>query len=382
MTNIKSNSPLMTQLGRVFLVLLLSAAGAAGLQADTLQNFYVTRHSVADQSVQARNRAVAEGFGQLLVRLSGRVDAQSVPAVAAAKRRASAYLQEFRYVQVDNPAPGQGAGVAATTEIELHFSEVAMLQLLRSAGLPFWPPDRPQVLVWLVVDDYQTGMHWLTSQEEPELAERLAAQSRQFGVPLITPLLDLQDQLQLSPEQLWSLDTSAVKSASARYDASGILVGRYAKTSQGEWRASWTFFHKDQEQVYDSRSDTILAGLQQAVLDTVTTLASRYAIVPSVTGPEGIVVQVDDVDGFADYQHVLQYLEQLPMVRSLSLSQVVERRLTLTLYTEGSLELLQERFGRDGRLQYSQRLDGSLPDWQRQAEGTPDNPLLLRWLGV
>ncbi len=383
----------LRRIGRsVHLLVFVAVVQAGATYADDNKDFYKTVHSVTDQSVAQRNKAIKEGFDRLLVRLSGQVNAPSNPRVLAAKRHASTYVQEFRYFQAipneseaatngesNGSATNLNAAATPGTQLELHFSERAVLQLLRSASLPFWPPDRLRLLLWLVADDYQTGLHWLTPQEEPGLVSALERQSRQFGVPMTLPLLDLQDLVVISPEQAWALDSDALDTASARYGVQGILIGRFAKTSQGRWRSSWTFKLNGAERVHDEQTETVLSGLDSALRDTMSALAARYAIVPSADGPQGVVVKVQGIGAFAAYEGALRYFEQLPMVRSLAVSTVIGPELTLTLFTEGSLDLLKERLLRDGKLEYVDVIDNGSSQWPREAIGTVSNPILLRW---
>ncbi len=357
-------------------VLLVSSV----VHAEPRRDLYVTEHEVPDQSAPMRNRAIKEGFDALLVRLSGFPEAPAAAGVAAARQRASSYVQEFRYRQKASEGSSDGDITApATTVLELHFSESAMLTLLRQAGLPFWPADRPQVLVWLVANDYGEGLHWLAANSDiAGLNKTLEAQGDRFGVVFTAPLLDLQDVVTLSPEQAWGLDANALSDASERYGADVIVLGRYAKTSSGEWMVNWNMWQKDSETVFDSRNSDPNDELADALAQVAVTLAKRYAIVPSVNGPEGLVVDVQNVNGFAPYQQVIRYLEQLPMVSGVQMAGVAASNLSLTLFTEGDLTLLLERLQRDGRLEYIQAIDSALPAWQRQPIGSPANPLRLR----
>ena len=84
-----------------------ASLGWAGQEVD----LYRVEVLVSSQTEAERNRATSEALAELLVRVSGDTQAPSLPTLAAAQRRASQYLHEFRYASTDQQLQVDGQGL-------------------------------------------------------------------------------------------------------------------------------------------------------------------------------------------------------------------------------------------------------------------------------
>lgn len=335
-------------------------------------DFYRASAPVADQTAKERSRAAAQGLREVLVRISGSRDVVHASGVGQALSRASSYMDQFQYSRKRDEWGG------AQEYLEMTFAPSVIEKLLRQAGVPFWPVNRPAALVWVVVDDPESGKQLVNDREDPVIqAVVQAAESR--GVPLTFPLLDLDDQLALSAEDVWAMDEDAVLNASERYDADTVLVGRYTQTSTGQWWSTWQFFHRGQGQMYDARVDTAEEVGRVAIDPLADHLAGLYAVVSGGEGRSEVLMQVDGVSDFAGYRGVLSYLNGLAVLGGAELLMVNDELLTVRAGLDGTLEQFRNVLSLDGKLQTSVDQVSSSAPWISVAEGTPANPLRLRW---
>src|SRR5690606_32339817 len=150
---------------------------------------------------------------------------------------------------------------------------------LSAAGVPLWGANRPAVLVWLAVD--QDGRRELIGPEGASgllapLEQRAAAR----GLPLVMPLLDLEDTGIVSSDSVWNLDQATVARASKRYAHDAVLLGRVLRSASGQWHGQWQLQMQMQDlQWSDQVAGNSAAEAVQGVIDAVAQrLAERYSV--------------------------------------------------------------------------------------------------------
>lgn len=361
------------------LLLFISVAPAWSANGNNSDNPFEVAIPVASQSSSERAKAAGLGLRKVILRISGSQAAVESDALSEVYSNAQHYIDQFRY-EPYSPPPNAKTLADATELLVMTFPQREIEQLLRKAGLPYWPTNRPKLLVWLVENTSNDGKV-LVNDRDMELMAGLFKGARERGLQIQLPLLDLEDRLALPAKQLWQLDDDAILAASERYDADTILVGRYSQTSRGTWLSTWQFFHRGVSREYDYRSDTGLE-LGSEVIDPVADyLAGRYAIsLQENTSPE-LVVQLAGITSFGDYHQALNYLSNLAMVSSVQLRAVRGDTLLLYVNSDGGQDSLRNFLTLDRKLQPATQpaLEVDTPPWLQMEEGTPERPLQYVW---
>ncbi len=334
----------------------------AKVTAEEVSGLYNGQISVADQTEKSRKSGVRDALAQVLVKLTGNSKIMQVPGIQEAVSNTDNYVAGVGYKSL--PAePGE----PPKTELQVSFSRQAVDHLIRWAQLPILPSERPKLLIWIVRDDPVSGRQFVSNQNLPEFTQQFESFMQQRGMPYRLPDFDLEDQLALSVNQAWGLQKQAIELASQRYAADGWALLRFFTTATGEARGAWMYQVADQRGFNDVRaaSSELLASL--AVNDLVDSLSAQFTYIPQTDASE-LVVQINQVDSYADYQAVLSQLQKLELVQSLNVSAVKSGSLFLTLNIEGGVDLLESALVRSGRLknQTSQaaRFSGNLEfDW-------------------
>lgn len=348
---------------------------------ETVSNLYQQRELVVSQSLDERRQAAAKALATVVVRVTGQPQALRVAEVQSAMAAPDRYVEAFRYESGNATIERDGEWLPATTLV-LNFSPVSVEKLLRDAGLPLWPANRPAVLLWLVTDSLDSGRQMVALQDNP-LAETVQSAAVQRGLPLVLPQLDVEDQAALTPEDLWKLEQAVIEEASARYGAGAILVGRYSQTSSGRWVSTWLLLHKQERQMFDADGASDAEVVQYAVNTTSDYLAGIYAINTRGGTVDAVVMDIEQVDAFEDYAKALAYLQALAIVRELNVVAIEGSRVRVLLRTEGELSQLQNTLELDHRLSQLPAATGDavgLPAELAPA-GSEQNPLRVRWNG-
>ena len=360
-----------------FLLLTVSASSA---MAEQTIDLYRTQILVKSQSEEDRNAAISNSLANIVVRISGRRDSLKQPLIKRALQRSGPYLSSFSYGKSDRIL-AQGEVEIVATELTLKFSSSAVDALLRRAQLPFWPASRPSILLWLVQDDRIDGRLYSTDGDYLQVIKHAAALR---GLPLKQPLLDLEDQMRVSVDDLWSFNSDSIQAASKRYGADIVVVGRFSEISRGgqsRWFANWQVLRADGDSLLETEGKTAAAALHEGIERVAEDLSTRYAIVMADSRDSALTLKLSGVSDFAAYAEAIDYLEALPMVISARPTYVSGEQLWLSLATEGDLELFLNALQQGQKLlpPATTSLSSDRNNTRYTPAGSVDNPLQYIW---
>jgi hypothetical protein len=253
------------------------------------------------------------GFGDALrsaaVRASGQRNAGSNPVVAAAAADPSRFVRQY--------------STSADHMLKVGFDAEAMDGLLQRAQLPFWPVERPVTVVLLVIPSVAGGQRAvLASDRVPERAEvERAALAR--GVPITWP------QSIVGAQQVRAILAAGQGTAvPGEWGGAALLAG--AGTSGS---IAWVF----SEGGRSARGD---GGLQEGIDLAADSLAARYAPASS-RGVATIAIRVGGIEDVRAYARLVDYLESLSLVRSVGVSGLQGKVVSLDITLRGDLEQLR-----------------------------------------
>ena len=330
--------------------------------AEEVSGLYNGQVFVADQTEQSRQSGVRDALAQVLVKLTGNSSIMELPGIEEAVRNTDNYVAGVGYKSF----PGE-PGEAPKTALQVSFSRQAIDHLIRWAKLPVLPSDRPKLLIWIVRDDPQSGRQFIDSQILPEFTGLFDSLMQERGMPYRLPDFDLEDQLALSVNEAWGLQERAIEAASKRYNAEGWVLLRFFTTATGEARGAWMYRIADARGFDDVRAESSEQLVPLAVNGLVDSLSPLFTYIPQ-TDTSQLVLQVNQVDSYRDYQAVISQLQKLELVQSVDLFSVRGETLFLNLDIEGGVDRFESALVRSGRLvnQTSQaaRFSGNLEfDW-------------------
>lgn len=294
-------------------------AGAA--EVPTLYTAEVPFDSEADDP---RADAYQAALQEILLRVSGPELAGNSEAVAELFPNPAAFVVQFR--------PG------GKDTLWVSFDGQAIEQRLRNTGQRVWGAERPLTLVWLAVD-WGQGKREIIAADDPEhggrrsrsidrnrlLRERILDVAARRGLPLVFPLLDTTDLQAVTFADIWGGFDEAVLTASARYDAKSILIGRIRPAShQG---ARWTY--------YFSGAETSMAGPPEAAVDRVADLLAAEFAIGSDMPVEAVVLNVSGIDSIEAYGSVQKILKDVPLIERFAVTGVAGDRVSYRIDVRG-----------------------------------------------
>lgn len=304
---------------------------AGPVRAERVDGLFEIDVPVEAQDDASRREAVRRGLEAVFVKLTGSRRALENPALATSLSDADRYILQFSYKSAEALPTRDDDRPRALLHVS--FQPAAVEDLLRRAGEPILPAARPLTLLWLVIDD-GVERRMLARETEPGIAQWLLYDAAQRGVPLGFPLLDLEDTLSVSTDQVWAIDTAAVTEASRRYGADSVLLGRLVQLSTGEWIGEWRHLLADQSVYRDARAPDI-AGLSAQLVDRLAeAIADRYAIVSNLESAVGVAVTVTGVDSVSAFRQLADLLARLASVRDLRVRRLEGDSVAFELFTD------------------------------------------------
>ena len=347
-------------------LILFFALFCTSVMAEQISGLYNGRVLVADQTEQSRSKGVNQALEQVLIKLTGNSKIMQLPGIQKAVSNTNNFIASVGYTKLPAGSPEDLADQPGFS-LQVSFSTQAIDQLIRWAQLPILPAGRPKLVFWIVRDDAETGRQFVTEQQFPDFTQSFEQIMHDRAVPYQLPALDLEDQLSLSVNEAWSMREETIEVASQRYAADGWVLLRFFTTTSGQVRGSWTYKLGDQRGFDDVRAENTEVFVGLAVNELVDSISSQLTYVPQVDTSK-LVVQINQVDSFTDYQAVVAQLQGLKLVRSSHVSAVEGDRLFVTVDIDGGVDLLISALERSGRLvnQTSEmaRFSGNLEfDW-------------------
>ncbi len=323
---------------RFFTILFLTVSTA---EAAIVDGLYEAEVLVKSQSRSERNQAMSSALAQVFQKVSGRSNTQTLPGIADAISHADQFLQQYLYrglheTQYPIPQADPSSQLAW-----FRFDEQAVNRVLRENNLPVWGHTRPATLVWMGIE--QNGSRYmLGSDSAEELRDILEYEAQRQGMALVLPLLDLQDQRTLSFADLWGNFQDSILSASSRYQADAVLVGRVSLTSSDVWQGRWTLYESGRSVSWQSQGNYPDEVVSTGVVGTVEALANRYAQAPSDDIPGVVVLAVTGVTNLKDYARVSSYLNSLELVKDLQPTVISDNSARFKLDIRGNAEGLAQ----------------------------------------
>lgn len=329
--------------------------------------------TVASRANDVKNNALKEALAAVFLKNSGLPSVVLNPLVKAQINNPEVILTQYGYYEKNGELM-----------LKASFDHQRVISTLREAGLPVWGSQRPLTLLWMSVDE-NNEPSILADASSADIRSGLAQESSNKGIPLLLPIMDLDDVMQVSITDVRGMFTDVLANASTRYQADYFAIANL-DTQGVNVHYTIKLFDKN-------RTNGVLQPLisqqgdatdnQQATKRMMNILAdyyiSQYAI--ASTGRD-VATQVSftGLNNMTQLVHVETYLRQLSAVKSLKLSQFKGDAATYTIELFSSVDDLQRLLNIDSRLSQLDTV-GSVESFYESKDDNPAPKLLYQWLG-
>ncbi|MBE0484302.1 MAG: DUF2066 domain-containing protein [Bacterioplanes sp.] len=308
--------------------------------AQVMHDLYEMSVVVADQSTAQRQQATQEAMQLMLIKVSGSSDVLQHSDVQNAVVRPERYVRSFRYRRDE--------GNGDRLWMHVVFAPNLVDDLLRGAEQPIWGRNRSRVLVWLAQEE--NGLREPISTNHPAKQLPMLEAMTERGLPLLWPILDLEDTFALPLERLWGLFQQDIQHASLRYQPDAVLAGRLYQELDGRWVFRGVFEHQQQWLGVDGEGEDRLIVMRQVADQVARFLSDRYALrsMPGLT--EGHRIDVSGIETFEQYQQLLRYLSANNAIGNVHVVHIAQGQVSLALELTSEWARIWLNLARDGRL--------------------------------
>lgn len=315
-----------------FTFLLLFAQNS---QAAVVEDLYTIELAVADQTTAQRLEVFKQAFRDVIVKVSGSVNALELPAMSQPLKSSSRYVHQYRYITRKGGAEDGFDG--GQLFLSVAFNQDAIENLLRSHDIPVWGKERPSTLL-LISYHVNKSTSIVSSDTRPAIVEELDALARLKGVPVLFPLLDLEDRVLFGVKDIINPDTDKISMAAARYAPDAVLVGQISGRAGKGWQGKWQVQFSNQTFNWAFKAGSRQDVMNQAVTRLAQTLAKEYALESFATVEEEVLLTVDHMTELGDHIKVLSYLQSLDAIEIARLVLITEDKVTYRLKLRNSSE--------------------------------------------
>lgn len=307
--------------------LLWMVASLAG--AVVSQQLFESEVVVQSQAPAERSAAMKSALEEVLVRVAGQDSVLTTGPAMALLQKPSRLVQQYRYFTVPDSEP-------PILKLWVRFDGDAIRQSLQQQGLAYWGAERPDTLLWLAVED--RGKRYVVSADDnSDVHEQIVQVAKHRGVPILFPLMDLEDQSQARFSDIWGGFFEHVLTASKRYNPQAVLIGRLNRSTSGGWSARWYMDVAGRTASWSDSRQQLAALLQQGMDDTADQLASRFAVA-NQGGDNVVRISVDGVRTLAAYARINEYLNSLTSVVDVQVEQLTGSQVQYSLQLNGGLQ--------------------------------------------
>lgn len=299
-----------------------------------VRTLYESQVEVADKGDAAREAALRKALLKVLIKVSGEKDLARNPRLADTLKSADRFVQQYRYID-DNAQSEQSLILWA------QFDPIEVNKRLEAAGLPVWGRTRPTVVAWIAVEGAD-GRTLVGTDDQSGISAALQKRALERGVPVLIPLLDLEDRTQVDVTDLWGGFRGKIIQASARYGSEAVLVGRAYRKLPTLWEVRWILFLGDAPHQWTTQGPDLKILMGDGIDDLTDLLVDRFVKSTAGVNTTGqtrmVAFSVTGIHSLEDYARALRYLQSLDGVSRVEVTRVEVGEVVFGLEVYGSGE--------------------------------------------
>ncbi len=325
-------------LKKLMLLGVILAFWCLSVKAVIVEDLYTVELPIADQTTSLRLESFSEAFRQVIVKVSGSDDALRSPAFKAPIERSARYVKQFRYINRSQPDDEEFD--AGRLYLRIDFDQQLIESLLREHNFPVWGRERPSSLL-VVSYDVNERIKLVSHDATPDLIEMLDEAATRHAVPVLFPLMDLQDIEMVSIGDIVSRHYDRIGTMAARYAPDALLVGQIIGRSGEGWQGDWEVRFADQIFKWRHEASSKKAVVDQVIRHLSRILALEYALEDHRRVEQALLLSVSAIDGIDHLVKVQDYLSSLNAVNSVRIATINQGVVTYRLQLRNDPEDLQ-----------------------------------------
>lgn len=289
-------------------------------------------------------------FTEVLVKVSGRSDIVSHASYESMLAQADMLVQQFRFEADYNPPSLIQAPATEENTVQkaywASFERQGVNRLLTESGINVWGNVRPSTLIWFARETGQ-GREMPARHEMYDIVTVFEDQAAIRGIPVIFPFMDLQDQSKVSVSDIWGNFMDAVKAASVRYQPQTIAIVKLYQGPGQSWSSEWMVDFLGSQHRWSLRDNDQEFLLREGINRLTDTLALRYTRSGVEANKNTLILRVNNVASFRDFERTNEYLASISAISKLQVLKTAEDRVLFSIELQSDRDALEQsiRYG-------------------------------------
>ena len=320
------------------LIALLLLSVFHGSQAVVVEELFTIQMPVADQTTSVRLEAFGEAFKLVVIKVSGSDDALRSPAFSRPMQSSARYVKQFRYFSRKNE--NSQSFDSGQLYLKIDFNQQLVEGLLRENNFPVWGRERPGSLLVVSYDVNET-ISLVSGDSTPEVIELLDEAAVKLGVPVLFPLMDLEDIALVNIGDIVSRQYENIEILADRYEPDALVIGQIVGRSGQGWHGDWEVRFAEQIFKWKFKGSSRQQVVDQAIKHLARVLALEYALEDHRRVDQALLIRISAVPKFNQLISVQRYLKSLAVVDSVRVSLISDDVVTFKLKLRNDAKDLQ-----------------------------------------
>jgi len=296
--------------------------------AIVVEDLFTVELPIADQTTSLRLEVFSQAFKLVVVKASGSDDALKSAAFKRPIENSARYIKQFQYITRNLPDDEDFDGGRIFLRID--FDQQLIERLLRENNFPVWGRERPSSLL-VISYDVNENIRLVSDDNTPDLIELLDQAATQHAVPVLFPLMDLEDIAMVNIGDVVSREFDNIDSLALRYSPDALVVGQIIGRSGQGWKGDWEVRFAEQIFKWEFRASQKNAVIEQFIKHLARILALEYALEDHRRSDLSLLISVSAMDGIANLIKVQDYLQSLNVVDSVRVAIINQNVVTYRL---------------------------------------------------
>ena len=326
------------KLKQVFLLALLFCGWHMPARAVIVEDLFTVELPVADQTTSLRLESFKQAFREVIIKVSGSDEPLQSPAFQRPMERSARYVKQFRYITRKRPEDEEFD--IGRLYLRIDFDQQLIEGLLREHNFPIWGRERPSSLLVVSYDVNET-IKLVSDDSTPQLVEALDRAAARYAVPVLFPLMDLQDIALVEISDVVSREFGDIQAMAARYAPDALVVGQIVGRSGEGWQGDWEVRFDEQVFRWRYQASSRQAVVEEVIAHLARVLALEYALEDHRRIEQSLLLSVSAMDGVEELIRVQKYLGSLNAVDSVRVATITQGVVTYRLQLRNDPEDLQ-----------------------------------------
>lgn len=295
----------------------------------------------------AHGGGLLRALDQVLGRLTGRVGENLTGALNIAERDLERLMLGYQFRQIE--VPQADGGTLPQRRLRVEFDAGAVDRIVADAGLPSWGRERPEILMWIVIDD---GDEVAFAADDPVIEFALTDAASRCGLSVLRPLGDAQDLTEVTVADVRGGFLESALPGAARYGADAVVMVEL-RAGSGFWTGRWKWkLIGAAEQGFERSAPGAPEALDAGLERIASSLAARFAVIRGNEAQRQLLA-VSGVTAAVHYAELMAYLRNLSIVEDIELRSAGNDRVLFVLELSGAG--LEEIISLGGTLEFQFR---------------------------